>query len=49
MPGTNGFVCLVARSWDLAVTRPSASFWNPKIRVAKCYNAQGAETMSPRT
>lgn len=47
VPGTNGFVCLVARSWDLAVTRPSASFWDPKIRVAKCYNAQGAQTRIP--
>ena len=47
VPGTNGFVCLVARSWDLAVTRPSATFWNPKIRVAKCYNAQGAQTRLP--
>ena len=48
VPGTNGFVCLVARSWDLAPTRPAASFWDPRIRVAKCYNAQGAQTRIPQ-
>lgn len=46
--GSNGFVCLVARSWDFAVTRASNSFWNPQIRVAKCYNAQGAQTRIPQ-
>ena len=48
VPGSNGFVCLVARSWDLAATRPGDWFWNPQIRVAKCYNAQGAQTRIPQ-
>jgi hypothetical protein len=47
VPGTNGFVCLVTRSWDLAATRPSATYWNPMFRVAQCYNAQGAQTIIP--
>lgn len=46
--GSNGFVCLVARSWDLAVTRPREWFWNPQVRVPKCYNVQGAQTRIPR-
>ena len=45
--GTNGFVCLVTRSWDLDAARPSATFWDPKIRVAQCYNAPGAQTTIP--
>ena len=47
VPGTNGFVCLVARSWDFAVTRPGATFWDPRVRMAKCYNAPGARTRLP--
>lgn len=45
--GSNGFVCLVTRSWDLTETKPDTSFWNPRIRVAKCYNAPGAQTRIP--
>jgi hypothetical protein len=48
VPGSNGFVCLVARSWDLGVSKPSSAFWNPQVRVAKCYNPQGAETRIPQ-
>ena len=48
VPGSNGFVCLVTRSWDFAVTRASTWFWNPRVRVAKCYNAQGAQTRLPQ-
>jgi hypothetical protein len=34
--GTNGFTCLVERSW----MSPGASrdFWNPKLRAPVCYN-----------
>lgn len=35
--GTNGFVCLVGRSWDMVFDNPE--FWNPKIRTPICLNA----------
>jgi hypothetical protein len=44
--GTNGFVCLVGRSWDLTFTDPQ--FWNPKIRTPQCDNAVAARTVRPR-
>lgn len=34
--GTNGFTCLVERSWMSPFTSPD--FWNPKIRGPVCYN-----------
>jgi len=34
--GTNGFTCLVERSWLAPFQSPD--FWNPKIRVPICYN-----------
>lgn len=34
--GTNGFTCLVERSWMSPFD--SADFWNPKIRGPVCYN-----------
>ena len=34
--GTNGFTCLVARSWMAPFESPD--FWNPKIRGPVCYN-----------
>jgi hypothetical protein len=40
--GTNGFVCLVARSWSADYDDPD--FWNPKLRVPNCYNAIGARS-----
>lgn len=43
--GTNGFVCIVERSWTGA---PDADFWNPKVRVPICYNAAAARTYLPR-
>lgn len=39
--GTNGFVCVVARSWTSA---PDADFWNPKVRVPMCFNAPAARS-----
>lgn len=45
--GSNGFVCLDSRSWDNAVTVKSARFWNPKFRIAKCFNAAAAHSVLP--
>ena len=38
--GTNGFVCLVERSW--ANTTDDAQFWNPQIRAPHCFNQAAA-------
>ncbi|MGH8290629.1 MAG: hypothetical protein ACREV7_16685 [Steroidobacteraceae bacterium] len=46
--GSNGFVCLVQRSWDNAQSVKLARFWNPKIRSAFCYNAAGAQSLLPQ-
>jgi len=45
--GTNGFVCLVERSW----TSPSDSpdFWNPKLRGPLCLNPPAVRTYLPLT
>ena len=45
--GTNGFVCLVARSWSAGFDDPN--FWNPKVRAPICYNALAAESQVPET
>jgi hypothetical protein len=34
--GTNGFTCLVERSWMAPFESPD--FWNPKVRGPVCYN-----------
>jgi hypothetical protein len=34
--GTNGFTCLVERSWMSPFESPG--FWNPKMRAPVCYN-----------
>jgi len=39
--GTNGFVCIVERSWTSA---PDADFWNPKVRTPICYTAAAAHS-----
>jgi len=44
--GTNGFVCLVERSWATAFGDPE--FWNPKFRAPTCYNRPAARTVLPR-
>jgi hypothetical protein len=44
--GTNGFVCLVERSWDAGFDEPE--FWNPKIRGPNCFNATAARTLLPQ-
>jgi hypothetical protein len=43
--GTNGFLCLVERSWGAATDAPE--FWNPKIRSPICFNPQAAKSFAP--
>jgi len=45
--GTNGFVCLVERSWT--AERANPNFWNPKLRGPLCLNAPAARTYLPMT
>jgi hypothetical protein len=44
--GTNGFVCLVERSW--AAPFNDSEFWNPKERGPDCYNPPAARTEIPQ-
>jgi hypothetical protein len=43
--GTNGFVCLVERSW--ATGFADAEFWNPKFRAPICHNRAAAHAVLP--
>jgi hypothetical protein len=43
--GTNGFVCVVIRSW--ANNYDSEDFWNPKIRAPHCFNAPAGRSVLP--
>jgi len=43
--GSNGFVCIVERSW--ANTTDDPQFWNPKVRAPHCFNAPAASTFLP--
>ncbi len=43
--GTNGFLCLVERSW--ANPTGDAEFWNPRNRAPICFNAAGARSFVP--
>jgi hypothetical protein len=45
VPGKNGFVCLVERSWMAAFDDPV--FWNPKIRGPDCLNPAAVRTVLP--
>ena len=45
--GTNGFVCMVERSWTAPINDPG--FWNPKGRAPICLNAAAARSYLPRT
>jgi hypothetical protein len=45
--GTNGFVCIVERSWTAPIDDPG--FWNPKGRAPICLNAAAVRTYLPRT
>ncbi len=42
--GTNGFLCLVERSWGAATDSPE--FWNPKVRAPHCFNPVAARTFA---
>jgi hypothetical protein len=43
--GTNGFLCIVERSWGAATDDPN--FWNPKVRAPHCFNPPAAKTFLP--
>ena len=43
--GSNGFLCLVERSWGAATTE--AEFWNPKVRAPICFNPPAAKSFVP--
>ncbi|MGA9565350.1 MAG: hypothetical protein WBS19_07500 [Candidatus Korobacteraceae bacterium] len=43
--GTNGFVCIVERSWGAGTDSPE--FWNPQMRAPHCFNQTAAKTFLP--
>jgi len=43
--GTNGFLCIVERSWGAATDQPE--FWNPKVRGPICFNPPSTRTFMP--
>ncbi|MDQ2878185.1 MAG: hypothetical protein M3R41_03815 [Pseudomonadota bacterium] len=43
--GTNGFVCLVDRSWVSDVT--DGEFWNARVRQPACYNPAAVRSVLP--
>jgi hypothetical protein len=43
--GSNGFLCIVERSWGAATDEPE--FWNPKVRAPICFNPSAARTFVP--
>ena len=43
--GTNGFVCLIFRSWSNDFD--SSQFWNTKVRTPQCWNAAAASSRLP--
>ncbi len=43
--GTNGFLCLVERSWGQSTDQ--TEFWNPKMRAPHCFNAQATRSFAP--
>lgn len=43
--GTNGFTCLVQRSWTAGTDDPE--FWNPKVRAPICYNREASQSYLP--
>jgi hypothetical protein len=45
--GTNGFVCLVERSWMSPFD--FAEFWNPKMRGPICFNPAAVRSIVPMT
>jgi hypothetical protein len=45
--GTNGFVCIVERSWMSQYDFPQ--FWNPRMRGPLCYNPESVRSILPYT
>jgi hypothetical protein len=45
--GTNGFVCMVERSWAAGIDDPD--FWNPKLRGPICFNPPAVRSYLPIT
>jgi len=45
--GTNGFVCIVQRSWTAGIDDPD--FWNPKLRAPICFNPPAVRSYLPQT
>ena len=45
--GTNGFVCMVERSWTAGIDFPE--FWNPKLRGPICFNPPAVRSYLPLT
>ena len=45
--GTNGFVCMVERSWTAGLDDPDS--WNPKLRGPICFNPPAARSRLPLT
>jgi hypothetical protein len=43
--GSNGFVCIVERSWAKPTNDPE--FWNPKVRAPTCFNRAASRTFLP--
>jgi len=43
--GSNGFVCVVVRSWDNNFDSPD--FWNPKLRAPQCFNKPAVRSVLP--
>jgi len=45
VPGRNGFVCMVGRSWVGDPAKPG--YWNPRVRAPICFNPPSARTFLP--
>ena len=45
--GSNGFTCLVQRSWSTALIpeNPDHEFWDPRLRLPVCYNEEASRTV----
>ena len=43
--GTNGFTCVVLRSFSGTVGNPE--YWNPRVRAPHCFNAPASRTVLP--
>ena len=41
--GSNGFLCIVERSWGASTDEPE--FWNPNIRAPICFNAMSRSSV----